>query len=143
MIYWWIDKQHGIYLVINAGINNIVQLKSYWFVVLAYVIGDFSQSFFWTKKKLLGTWNSGEMVVVCSGFIRQWRNAFVWPKDIESTMKASTIILMMIVLLVLFIKNNIYHWKIMSKYMQIPESTVSSLKQNAEILWDYHIYNLG
>lgn len=58
-------------------------------------------------------------------------------------MKASTIILMMIVLLVLFIKNNIYNWKIMSKYMQIPESTVSSLKQNAEILWDYHIYNLG
>ena len=86
-------------------------------------------SIFWTKKNLLGTWNSGEMVVVCSGFIRQWRNAFVWPKDIESTMKASTIILMMIVLLVLFIKNNIYIWKIMSKYMQIPESTVSSLKQ--------------
>lgn len=52
MIYWWIDKQHGIYLVINAGINNIVQLKSYWFVVLAYVIGDFSQSFFWTKKTI-------------------------------------------------------------------------------------------
>lgn len=53
MIYWWTDKQqHGIYLVITAGINNIVQLKSYWFVVLAYVIGDVSQSFFWTKKTI-------------------------------------------------------------------------------------------